>query len=66
MLMLPTALKIYLAIEPVDMANSLTDLYQRPLNAGLFGSREHQRVDGSPLAGARGYLANQSLTLLGD
>ena len=36
--MLPTALKIYLAIEPVDMANSLTDLYQRPLNAGLFGS----------------------------
>ena len=41
-------------------------LYQRPLNSGLFGSRERQRVDGSPLAGARGYLSNQSLNFLGD
>ena len=40
--------------------------YQRPLNSGLFGSRERQRVDGSPLAGARGYPANQSLNHLGD
>ncbi len=39
---------------------------QRPLNSGLFGSRERQRVDGSPLAGARGYPANQSLNRLGD
>jgi hypothetical protein len=37
-----------------------------PLSTGLFGSRERQRVDGAPLAGARGYLANQSLNLLGD
>ena len=36
------------------------------MNSGLFGSRERQRVGKSPLAGARGYPANQSLKLLGD
>ena len=36
------------------------------LNAGRFGSRERQRVDQSPLAGARGYGANHSPNLLGD
>ena len=30
------------------------------------GSRERQRVDESPLAGARGYPVNHSLNLLGD
>ena len=38
----------------------------RPLNSGLFGSRERERVDGSPRAGARGYPANHSRKLLGD
>jgi len=37
-----------------------------PSNSGLFGSREHQRVDASPLAGARGYPANHSPNLWGD
>ena len=51
------------ASEPI---NSEWTKYQRPSNSGLFGSRERPRVDGSPLAGARGYPANQRLTLLGD
>jgi len=40
--------------------------YQRPLNFGVFGKRELQRVDESPLAGTRGYPAHHSLKLLGD
>jgi hypothetical protein len=38
----------------------------RPLNSGLFGRRERQRVAGSLLAGARGYPAKQSPNFLGD
>ena len=36
------------------------NLYPRPVNSGCFGSRERQRVDGSPLAGARSYRKFQS------
>ena len=39
---------------------------QRPVSSGLFGRRERQRVVIPPLAGARGYPANQRLNLLGD
>jgi len=54
------------APRPPSLGIHNASSYQRPVNSGLFGSRERQRADGSPFAGARGYPTNQSLNLLGD
>ena len=50
----------------LEAVAGIAGLSQRPLNSGLFGNRERQRVAGSPLAGARGYPAKQRLDRLGD
>ena len=54
------------APRPPSLGIHHASSYPRPVNSGLFGSRERQRTDGSPFAGARGYPTNQSLNLLGD
>ena len=46
----------HLTLESPSFSRAFAFLfYQRTLNSGLFGSRERQRVDASPLASARGY-----------